>query len=51
MAVIAGSLILPAIWGSKIYLGMSATQFRQTVLWLLVFAGTVMLAAALRAML
>ncbi len=51
MAVVAGSLILPAIWGSKIYLGMSATQFRQTVLWLLVFAGAVMLASALRSLL
>ena len=37
---------LPAIWGSKIYVGMSAAAFRQTVLWLLVFAGAVMLAAA-----
>ena len=51
MAVVAGSLVLPAIWGSKIYVGMSAAAFRQTVLWLLVFAGVVMLAAALRAML
>ena len=51
MAVVAGSLVLPAIWGSKIYVGMSAAAFRQTVLWLLVFAGAVMLAAALRAML
>ena len=50
MAVVAGSLLLPAIWGSKIYVGMSATAFRQTVLWLLVFAGVVMLAAAARAM-
>lgn len=50
MAVVAGSLVLPAIWGSKIYIGMSAAAFRQTVLWLLVFAGTVMLAAAVRGM-
>lgn len=50
MGVVAGSLVLPAIWGSKIYVGMSAAAFRQTVLWLLVFAGAVMLAAALRAM-
>src|SRR6187402_3024759 len=39
MAVVAGSLILPAIWGSKIYVGMSAAAFRKTVLWLLVLAG------------
>jgi uncharacterized membrane protein YfcA len=51
MAVVAGSLIVPSIWGSKIYIGMSPTAFRNTVLWLLVFAGAAMLAAALRAML
>jgi uncharacterized membrane protein YfcA len=50
MAVVAGSLIVPSIWGSKIYIGMSPTAFRNTVLWLLVFAGAAMLAAALRAM-
>ena len=48
MAVVAGSSVLPAIWGSKIYVGMSAAAFRQTVLWLLVLAGVVMLSAALR---
>ena len=51
MAVVVASMILPALWGSKIYVGMSATQFRQTVLWLLVFAGAVMLASALRSIL
>jgi uncharacterized protein len=51
MAVVAGSLLLPAIWGSKIYVGMSAAAFRKTVLWLLVLAGAVMLSAALRSML
>jgi len=51
MALVAGALIIPAIWGSKIYVGMSAAAFRKTVLWLLVGAGLVMLAAALRAML
>ena len=51
MAVVAGALVLPAIWGSKIYVGMSAGAFRQTVLWLLVLAGLVMLTAALRTML
>ena len=50
MAVVAGSLILPSIYGSKIYLGMSPTAFRNVVLWLLVFAGVTMLVAALRAM-
>lgn len=50
MAVVAGVMILPAIWGSKIYVGMSANAFRQTVLWLLVLAGVVMLTAALRTM-
>lgn len=51
MAVVAGALVLPAIWGSKIYVGMSAAAFRKTVLWLLVGAGVTMLIAALRAML
>jgi uncharacterized membrane protein YfcA len=50
MTVIAGVMILPAIWGSKIYVGMSAEKFRETVLWLLVLAGVVMLTAALRGM-
>jgi uncharacterized protein len=48
MAIVAGALVLPAIWGSKIYVGMSAAAFRKGVLWLLVFAGAVMLAAAIK---
>ena len=51
MAIVAGALVLPAIWGSKIYVGMSAAAFRKTVLWLLVLAGAVMLSSALRTML
>ena len=51
MALVAATLIVPAIWGSKIYIGMSAQAFRSTVLWLLVFAGFFMLASALRTML
>jgi len=51
MAVVAGALVLPAIWGSKIYVGMSAAAFRKTVLWLLVLAGITMLIAAARSML
>jgi uncharacterized membrane protein YfcA len=51
MGMVAATLILPAIWGSKIYIGMSAQRFRQTVLWLLVFAGVTMLAASLRGLL
>jgi uncharacterized membrane protein YfcA len=51
MAIVAGALILPAIWGSKIYVGMSPAAFRKTVLWLLVLAGVTMLLAAARAML
>jgi len=49
LSLVAGTLLLPAIWGSKIYVGMSAQAFRKTVLWLLVLAGAVMLSAALRA--
>jgi uncharacterized membrane protein YfcA len=50
MSVVAGTLVVPAIWGSKIYVGMSPATFRQTVLWLLVLAGVTMLMAAVRAM-
>ena len=50
MGMVAATLILPAVWGSKIYIGMSPIAFRNTVLWLLVFAGLFMLAAALRTM-
>ena len=51
MAVVAGSLVIPAIYGSKIYTGLSPAAFRNGVLWLLVFAGATMLAAASKAML
>lgn len=50
MGVVAGSLVIPSVWGSKIYIGMSPTAFRNGVLWLLILAGGVMLAAALRSM-
>ena len=50
MTVVACVMILPAIWGSKIYVGMSAQAFRKTVLGLLVLAGAAMLTAALRTM-
>jgi uncharacterized membrane protein YfcA len=48
MSVVAASLLVPSIWGSKIYIGMSPTAFRNGVLWILVFAGLTMLASALR---
>jgi uncharacterized membrane protein YfcA len=48
MAIVAGSLIVPSVWGSKIYIGMSPAAFRKGVLWLLILAGTAMLTAALR---
>jgi len=48
MAVVAGSLVIPSLWGSKIYTGMSPIAFRNGVLWLLVFAGVMMLASSLR---
>jgi uncharacterized membrane protein YfcA len=50
MAVVAGSLVVPSIWGSRIYIGMSATAFRKGVLWLLILAGVAMLGAALKSM-
>jgi len=49
MAVVAGALVLPTLWGSKIYFGLSGPAFRKGVLWILVFAGAGMLASALRA--
>ena len=51
MAIVAGALVIPAIWGSKIYTGMSAVAFRKTVLWLLVGAGVTMLVKAATEML
>ena len=48
MGVVAGALVIPSVWGSKIYVGMSPTAFRNGVLWLLVFAGVMMLASSLR---
>src|SRR5262249_27574949 len=48
MAVVAGSMVLPAGWGSKIYFGLSPAAFRKGVLWVLVFAGVVMLAAGIK---
>ncbi len=51
MGVVAGSLLVPSLYGSKIYTGLSPIAFRNGVLWLLVFAGATMLAASLRAVL
>jgi uncharacterized protein len=48
MAVVAGSLVVPSVWGSKIYVGMSPAAFRKGVLWLLILAGVAMLTAAIR---
>jgi len=50
MAIVAGALVLPSVYGSRIYIGMSQTAFRQGVLGLLIFAGAAMLLAALRNM-
>lgn len=50
MAVVAGSLLIPSIYGSKIYIGMTPKAFRDGVLWLLVFAGVTMLIAAVRSL-
>jgi len=50
MGIVAGALVVPSFYGSKIYTGMSPAAFRDGVLWLLVFAGVTMLAAAFRNM-
>lgn len=51
MGMVAATLVVPAIWGSKIYIGMSPLRFRNFVLWVLVFAGAFMLMSAIRSML
>lgn len=51
MAVVAGALIVPSVYGSKVYIGMSPGVFKKVVLWLLVLAGAAMVLAALRSML
>jgi uncharacterized membrane protein YfcA len=50
MGLIAATLVVPAIWGSKIYVGMSPQAFRNVVLWVLVFAGAFMMMSAVRSM-
>jgi uncharacterized membrane protein YfcA len=50
-AVVAPALVIPAMLGARIYLGMSEFQFRRVVLLLLSCAGVAMVAAALRALL
>jgi uncharacterized protein len=50
MGVVAGSLVVPSMYGSKIYIGMSPVAFRNGVLWILVFAGITMVASAFRTM-
>jgi hypothetical protein len=50
MGMVAASLVVPSVWGSKIYLGLSPIAFRNGVLWVLVFAGLTMLASALKNM-
>jgi uncharacterized membrane protein YfcA len=51
MGVVAGSLVIPSIYGSKIYIGMSPVAFKRGVLWLLLLAGIMMLASSLRTVL
>jgi uncharacterized protein len=46
-AIVAPALVLPAMLGARIYLGMSELQFRRVVLLLLSCAGLAMLAASL----
>ncbi len=48
MGVVAAALVVPSIWGSRIYVGLSPTAFRNGVLGTLVFAGAMMVIAALR---
>ena len=47
MAVVAPALVLPALVGMKVYVGISPQVFRNVVLTLLTASGMVMLASAL----
>jgi uncharacterized membrane protein YfcA len=49
-AIVAPALVIPAMLGARIYLGMSESQFRRVVLLLLSCAGVAMLAASLPAL-
>ncbi len=46
LPVVAVALLVPALWGSRIYKGLSDLAFRRLVLWLLSFAGLAMLLAS-----
>jgi uncharacterized protein len=48
MAVVAPALLLPALLGMRVYIGISPLAFRQLVLGLLTLSGLAMLASALR---
>lgn len=50
-AIVAPALVIPAMLGARIYLGMSEWQFRRLVLLLLSCAGVAMLVASLAALL
>lgn len=47
MAVVAPALVLPALLGMKVYVGISPVRFRQVVLTLLTLSGVAMLVDAL----
>ena len=47
IAVVVPALMLPAMLGAKVYVGLSELAFRRIVLSLLTAAGMAMLAAAL----
>ena len=49
-AVVAPALVLPAVFGARLYAGLSAETFRRIVLLLLSLAGAAMVAAALPAL-
>jgi uncharacterized membrane protein YfcA len=48
-AVVAPALVLPSMLGARVYLGLSAAQFRRVVLVVLSASGVVMLGSALHA--
>lgn len=48
-AVVAPALVLPSMLGARVYLGLSAAQFRQVVLVVLTVSGVAMVGSALHA--
>ena len=47
IAVVVPALLVPSVWGTRLYVGLSETGFRRVVLGLLTLSGAVMIASSL----